>query len=489
MVGREKGWRAAAVLLLAAGLWWWRGSGQAAARQDAGIWSPPQFLFETTGRASEPEIIVDNAGTVHVFWAYGNPENEADGTGQSLYYAQQQNGVWSDPTDILVSPGGRVARMPAVALDERGYLHLAWSGGNAIYYSRAYATEAGAPQGWAEPAAFTLYVAAYEPDVVAVGDDVYLLWTEASNGLVFARSADGGRHWTPPRTIFAAPGAQELARWGRLAVDGAGRLHVALSLVRDNDLAAPRADPIYMVYLRSENAGSTWTDPWLIAPEPDYGEVTVITHGANDVHLFWNGRAGTHGRYHRQSPDGGQTWSDVETVVAAGSPLGLGGLTGFPAVVVDARGDLHLVSTSNPQNFYTRWHNGTWSDPVVISDGVRGAGVTGASVNMEMPSLALGQGNQLYAVFHDGQERIWTTGYTLDLPAVPPHPLATVTPMPAATITTAPPPAPTNTPMPTFPPAAPAPLASPYASLLWGLASAGIFLTLALLIARARHIP
>ena len=465
------------------------GHSQVSAQVDASDWTPPLALFETTGRASEPELVVDAAGVVHVFWAYGSPENEADATLQAIYYARQQQGIWSEPVDVLVSPDGRGARMPAVALDQQGYLHLAWSGGDSIYYSRAYAPEAMTPQAWSEPIAFTLYVAAFEPAIVAAGNHLYLLWTEAGNGLVLARSMDGGRRWNSPQTIFAAPGAQELARWGRLAVDDAGRLHVTLSLVRSSDVVAARRDPIYLYYLRSEDGGDTWTDPWLITPEPDFGEATVVTWGANDVHLLWNGRAGTHGRYHRASADGGQTWSEIETVVPPGAPLGLGGLTGFPAVVVDAQGNLHLVSTSDPQNYYTHRHRGLWTQPLLISAGLDGLGVTGESRNMEMPSLALGLGNRLHAVFHDGQERIWyTSRLLLDLPAVPRQPLPTVTPTIVHQPAAAPLPLATATPIPTFSLAAPPPPPSPYLALLLGLFAAAALLSLIVFI-RARRTP
>lgn len=481
------------------------GYSQVSAQVDASDWTPPLKLFETTGRASEPELVVDAAGVVHVFWAYGSPENEADAALQAIYYTRQQQtvaaadtaaaadmhwaqgGIWSEPVDVLVSPDGRGARMPAVALDQQGYLHLAWSGGDSIYYSRAYAPEAMTPQAWSEPIAFTLYVAAFEPAIVAAGNHLYLLWTEAGNGLVLARSTDGGRRWNSPQTIFAAPGAQELARWGRLAVDDAGRLHVTLSLARSSDGArsgarsgaAARRDPIYLYYLRSEDGGDTWTDPWLITPDPNFGEATVVAWGANDIHLLWNGRAGTHGRYHRASSDGGQTWGQIETVVPPGAPLGLGGLTGFPAVVADAQGNLHLVSTGDPQNYYTHWRSGLWTQPVVISVGLDGLGVTGESRNMEMPSLALGLGNQLHAVFHDGQERIWYTSRLLpDLPAVPWQPLPTITPPVVHQPAASPLPLATATSTPAFSLAAPPSPPSPYLALLLGLFSAAALLSL-----------
>lgn len=383
-------------------------------------WLPPVSLFETEGRASEAEVVVDPFGVVHVFWAYGAPGQEESGAAQAIYYARQQEGIWSEPVDVLVSPGDRVARMPSVIVDSMGYLHIVWSGGNALYYSSAFAPEAGFAGSWSTPEPLISGVSALEP-AIAVGHDdtLYVVWTQASAGLVFTASDDSGSTWTSPQVIFGAYRDNELARWGRVAVDSRGRIHVALThTLNDPGSAAGRSDPNFLYYLYSDDNGVTWSEPYLVTPEPDFGEINVATAGGNMVHLVWNGRAGRHGRYHRWSEDGGKTWSEIVEVIAPAprNPIGTGGLTGFPALVTDETGALHMISATGGGDYYLQWANGVWSLPVLVSPGLTGSGLTGRANSLEQPSVALGTGNRLHVVFHDGFERIWYTTTTIDAP-------------------------------------------------------------------------
>lgn len=400
------------------------------------LWDPPRALFETEGRASEPVVIADPSGAIHVFWAYAAPGAEEEGWAQAIYHASQQDGAWSEPVDVLVSPGGRVARTHSVAADSRGYLHIVWSGGDTIFYSRAFALEAGAAGAWVPPEAFVSGIVALEP-AIAVGPDdtLYAVWTQARSGLMFVRSDDGGESWTTPQVLYRADSNNELARWGRIAVDQRGRIHVVLTYtIEDPEARYGRRDANLLYYLRSDDSGATWSEPFLVTPEPDFGQINVVTLGEDVVHLVWNGRAGRHGRYHRWSQDGGETWSAIGEVIAPApaNPLGNGGLTGFPALAVDAAGALHMVTTAEQGNFHLRWQDGAWSSPVLISPGLDGRGVTGQSSSLEQPSIAISQGNQLHAVFHDGFERIWYTSAAIDAPYVAPIALPTPASVPAA---------------------------------------------------------
>lgn len=419
------------------------------AQSASGDWSAPLNLFATTGRASEVEVVSDPSGTVHVFWAYEAPEAEESGSHQAIYHTSHTDGFWSSAVDVLVSPGDRVARMHSVVSDEGGYLHIAWSGGNGIYYSRAYAPKAGSAQGWSPPTSLVSGVNALEPDIATNGkNNLCVVWSQARAGLMLARSDDGGKNWSQPQPAFLATSDTELARWGRVAVDEAGRLHMVLThTIRDPDVSPEREDPNFLYYLRSDDGGDTWTEPYLVVDSPDFGEVNVATFGGDVVHLAWNGRAGRHGRYHRWSADGGQTWSAISEVVAPApeSAIGTGGLTGFPAIVVDATGVLHLVSATGGGDYYFRWAEGQWSAPVLISPGLDGAGVTGISRSLEQPSVALSEGNLLHAVFHDGFQRIWHTMQQVDAPHEEPRLLPTAAPDATITPTSPSPPGPTAT--------------------------------------------
>lgn len=399
------------------------------AQQAAGVWMPPFKLFETEGRASEAEVVSDPFGMVHVFWAYGEPGAEDKGEAEAIYYTRRENDAWTEPIDVLISPGGRGARMHSVAVDGDGYLHIVWSGGNALLYSRAFTLEAGTAHGWIPPQALTFGVSVSEPALAIAPDNtLYAVWTQANRGLMFIRSEDGGHNWSTPQIIYQADRDNELARWGRIATDQKGRLHVVLTYTL-NDLEARygRTDAMQLYYLRSDDRGATWSEPFLVTPEPDFGEINVVTFGEDTVHLVWNGRAGRHGRYHRWSGDGGKTWSDTLEVLspAPQNPLGTGGLTGFPALTTDAIGVLHMVSTTGGGDYYFRWSNGIWSSPSLISPGLDGSGVTKTDNSLEQPSITISQGNQLHAVFHDGFERIWYTDSRIDAPAQSPQVLTT----------------------------------------------------------------
>jgi len=457
-------------------------------------WTDPWKIFETEGRASEAEIVGDPSGVVHVFWAYGAPGNEDSGTGQAIYYARKHDGAWSEPVDVLVSPGGRGARMHAVAVDIAGYLHVVWSGGDALYYSRAFAPEAGSATGWTSTKALISGVSALEPAIALGPDDaLYAVWTQARSGLAFTHSEDSGTSWATPQVIYPADGEDELARWGRLAVDGAGRIHAVLTYtVNDPEAQYGRSDANLLYYLRSDDGGDTWSEPFLVTPEPDFGEINVATFGADRVHLVWNGRAGRHGRYHRWSQDGGATWSDIQEVLAPAPrhPLGDGGLTGFPALAVDATGTLHMVSATGGGDYYFRWTDGDWTPPVLISPGLDGSGVTQTVNSLEQPSIAISGGSQLHAVFHDGFERIWYTSTAIDAPAETPLPLPTIAaPVEATATATASPtpsPEPHSTPAP-LPGAMVAQSSSPLPPLLEGAAPA-VLLVLIVIVAYGRRL-
>lgn len=425
-----------------------------------GQWSPPLNLFETEGRASEAEVIADPSGVVHVFWAYGAPGNEEAGASQAIYYARNDGDGWSEPVDILISPGGRVARMHAVLADMQGHLHIVWSGGDSIFYSRAYAPVAGNSRSWTPPTALASGAVDLMPAIaLSPAGDLYVLWSQGGSGLMFVRSEDGGENWSEPKNIFVASGSKESAAQGRIAVDALGRLHVVFTYgVEDADPSSPNPhvrNPLYIYYFKSDDQGETWSDPLQVVPEPDFGEINVATFGDDVVHLVWNGRAGRRGRYHRWSQDGGETWSGVIEVVAPSpqNPVGDGGLSGFPALVTDATGALHMISATGGGDYYFRWKDGVWSSPILISAGLDGRGATGSKGgSLEQPSIALSEGNHLDVVFHDGFERIWYTGSPIDAPhqdaimftsavATPPPPMA-LTPPTTSRPTTQPEPAP-----------------------------------------------
>src|SRR5437868_4152461 len=90
----------------------------------AGIWSKPTLLFSTTGFTSNPVLVSDSSGDVHLFFWYSEQRGDASRATGVLMYARLHRGVWSKPVDVQAPADGGAQQ--SVALDSRGFLHLIW---------------------------------------------------------------------------------------------------------------------------------------------------------------------------------------------------------------------------------------------------------------------------------------------------------------------------------------------------------------------------
>lgn len=378
--------------------------------QEADAWESPQLIFGTTGRASHPVLTSDESGYVHLFWEYGAPGHEDEGAYQSIYYSRFDQNSWSVPVDVVFSRDDKVARGLSAVTTNDWRLHLVWSAGDEILYSSAESYSAESALAWSVPLSLAAGPPLLEPFITSDGETLFVVWTQAGEGLMFSISQDGGASWSAPNLIFPARNSNELARYGRMAVDEAGRLHVVLTHVVDA-IDDSTAD-MYLYYLVSEDNGRSWTAPHLLDDSPDFGQVNVVTYSENIVHVTWNGRAGHGGRYHRWSSDRGRTWSVRAEIVAPTQNDGLGsaGLTGPPAMFAGEDEILHFISAAKGSNYYVRWSRERWGDPVIISGNITGDGVTNTyNDTMEAPSMVLSRDGYLYAAMQDGNERIWIT--------------------------------------------------------------------------------
>jgi hypothetical protein len=166
--------------------------------------------------------------------------------------------------------------------------------------------------------------------------------------------------------------------------------------------------PHGVFYSRSIDGGSTWSVPKVMA-QGGFDQININVVDDNNIHVVWNGAAGTGGRYHRWSSDGGQTWSDTEEVI----PAGLGGTEGLPQLVSDQSGTVHMLTTHlGGCLWYTYLANQIWMPPSCIS---------GERTLIEEPSLTVSEGNKLHAVFWDNRESLWYTTGVTNAPAILPE--------------------------------------------------------------------
>lgn len=366
----------------------------AKAQDQTTTWSAPVQVFEAEGEdIHEPVVVVDRTGVAHVLWRVGH---------EMLYHARLDQTGWSTPVDVVAG-----ANVASAVVDERGVLHVIWVGPNhTLMYATALAAEAHSARAWSFP---TVLEAAFQRPQIAVGNDDDLHIAFASAGAEAVKhmfSQDGGATWSSSSLV--AQSSQPEAGVGdtRLAVGTDGALHVVWTEYR-----LPEGwPPLGVYYSRSTDGGLTWAPPMAIAGE-GYDQITVAVAGDDEVHVAWNGMAGVRGRYHRWSNDGGETWSGINVVSDRG------GTEGFPNLVVDSAGTVHMLTTFDHCAQYSRWDDGRWTQPVCIS-----GPEAMASNYIEEAAMALGEGNRLHAVFWDGRQRLWYTTRQVEAPAVAPQP-------------------------------------------------------------------
>ncbi len=354
-------------------------------------WSAPVRIYEAEEpNIYEPVVVVDRAGVAHVLWRVDQ---------DLLYYTRLDQTGWSKPVDVLVN-----ANVASMVADGRGILHVVWGGGNNnLEYATAWAAEAHSAQAWSSPV--VLETAFMRPHIVSGnGDALHIAFVSpGAQAVKYMFSLDGGISWSLP-SVVAQP-SQPGAGVGdpRLAVGSGNVIHIVWTEYRLPD----GWPPLGVFYSHSTDGGLTWISPMIMASE-GYDQITVAVVDDPEVHVAWNGMAGVGGRYHRWSNNGGNSWSGINTVSERG------GTEGFPNLVVDSAGAVHLLTTFDHCAQYSRWDGGSWTQPACIS-GLEAM----ASNYIEEAAMALGEGNRLHAVFWDGRQRLWYTTRQVEAPAVP----------------------------------------------------------------------
>jgi hypothetical protein len=382
-------------------------------------WSEPILLFQTSGHVYWPTIASDPMGAVHVLWSYRPSEDDQEGS--TIYYTRWDGRSWSEPNDVLTSPGGGGANGPRATIDHNGMLHVIWSGpNNALYYSSAHASQAGSARAWIPPRAIGSSFG--EADILAdASGTLHVAYPQGGepSTLFYINSPDGGGTWSHPVQVFNTAGQEAIPLQARLAVDGRGRIHMTWWLNQLPD----GWPPLGAFYARSTDGGRTWSDALQFA-EKDHGQPGIAAIGDDLVHLVWRSRAGGDGTWHQWSSDGGQTWS---------APVRFDTYSGFSgpqALAVDSAGTLHFISSSVNYNYWTgsNWAYSPRSVDLIPVQATGGGGQTA--------QVAVSEGNVLHVVYETGTAIGYLTRRT-SAPHIPPQPLptpaSTLTPPPAST--------------------------------------------------------
>jgi hypothetical protein len=388
--------------------------GQLASAQDEspGVrqWAQPTNISQSPGDSSDPAMVADRAGMVHLFWSerFGD---EIDSRGQrihgnTLMYSRWRDGEWSTPNDVLVSPDGSEIWQPAVVVDQFGVLHVIWASapGGRLYYSHAPVAQALSAQGWLVPKLLHSGLPTFAlPAGIAVDSRgvVHVIATGSDIGqeVFHIASTDGGFSWSSPTSLSSKmPGlpADSLVSGGiAVYIDARDNLHAGWSMFNREGFG------VVIYYTRSSDSGATWSTPFVVGEkaetdyEADWLNIAVV--GENRIHLVWTGIGRPPGRIYRTSFDGGMTWTPATPFME-----GLVGETESPRMVVDSAGVVHLFTpartvTTDTGVRYAYWAGQTWTRPTKIPGPPPDPGA--------YPALGLtatiNLGNQIWVAWYD----------------------------------------------------------------------------------------
>lgn len=349
------------------------------------VWEQPVVLFDAEQAAQlfSPLVIEDSEGGIKVLWetttaSAAQPAELTDG----IYCVEGDGRNWSVANDVIVAPSGGRTFWPRHALDAQGQLHLVWVGPNAmLYHSRAPSALACDARSW-ETTQLPVRDQALHGDIEVDDEGVlHVVYAARGQDVYYMRSEDEGQSWSNPVAVSSVEPAEATAFPG-LAIDPQGRIHVVWEAGQLPD----GLPSLGLFYAGSQDGGQSWSAPRLFSQlEGAYTEPEVIAPADGTVHILWNGRAGTGGRYHQYSADGGATWSAINDIMARS--MG-GGQTGPPAVAVDSAGRLHMA-TGTDETSYAAWDGHNWSPAYDIAS-------YDEFGNMEHQSIAVARGNELY---------------------------------------------------------------------------------------------
>jgi hypothetical protein len=381
------------------------------------------------------QIVADRAGWLHVF-GFGNAQDVP--YAQFIMYRRWDGQSWSEPVDVLISQEGRIDNFVAT-VDGRRWLHAVWWTGDrgTLYYSRAPVPLATSAANWSKPVAIERAQSGPAALVVGPGDVLHLFYADAEGGDItrYSRSENGGTTWTEPATVVGSDGSPIGWTPGRLIVDESGTFHAIW--IEEGERA----------YYASSRDAVTWGEPFLLAekdPEGDrFDEFNLATYQTN-VYAVWQEKSPPQ-KFFRYSTDGGHTWSPVLHIFP-----GLWGAAAGTSLVVDSAGTLHAFAgvhgTKPGAMYWTRWDGNNWSEPVAVP---------GSEGDPHGPSTALTEGNRLHLVWMAPTEEMWPNYYATyqtNAPYIAPETGPDILPTPTPTIEAKPSP---TSPVPTVTPTPP----------------------------------
>jgi len=251
-------------------------------------WSPPVQLSDTNAEAGLPSVTRDAGGQLHALWTEVLPLGSGE---PELVYSRHDAQGWSAPTRILSAFDEGPANNPLLAAAPGDQLYAVWSGlSGQVRLSRAFTRDAANSGDWLNPQVLPAPrpLGGWPAIAVDAGGRLRVLVTIPFNedrGLYLTESTDQGLTWSPPQLVFnAAEAGWSVLQDTQMVVDDAGTMHVLIA----QGALPPAVDPLGVYYLRSTDAGQTWTGPLPVSrPGSEAGYPRLIATRPGELHRLW----------------------------------------------------------------------------------------------------------------------------------------------------------------------------------------------------------
>lgn len=398
---------AAAIYLLISASFFLFQAPLAGAQSDTTLWSDPINLSQS-GAASDPLVVVDAEGTVHVIWT-----DEFSG----WKYTNLVAGEWNLPATISPPFGIFIPRLYS---DSRGNIYAFWlNEENTLFFSRTQASRFGSADGWENPQVLAGSALDYDFEEDAQGI-FHLAYARAisadgfSAGIYYRSSGSGGIDWSQASIIYDS-------EYFRSMTAETANVKIAATSNEDATTVFIAWDnrPRKRVYLaRSSDGGRTWDESQEVDwpnPEQGFGDPFNIQVSAagSDVLLIWqNGEPGSICKQSFQfSKDLGISWSKRQPMFEDYS------LCADENIFLISDNNLSIMqSVAQNQIYFLAWNGIEWSTPQ-LQPGLGGFTdpQTLAPVTLGCIQTRLLDANQLLVVGCDTGEGgdIWATSRTL----------------------------------------------------------------------------
>jgi hypothetical protein len=209
--------------------------------------------------------------------------------------------------------------------------------------------------------------------------------------ILYCRSVDKGRTWTPPVNVSRTPGVSTVPS---VTVERSG----AIDVVWRDTTSGELSPDIY--FARSTDGGRAWTKALDISNTPGICTSPAIACGPDEsLHVVWIDTSVPNGRpdvFYTCSTDGGKDWSHYEDI----SPTP--GISSEPVIAVGDDQVIHSAwadtssGEEHPDIYYVRKIGAAWSTPVDISNSPR------VSAH---PGMSCGPKGRVYLCWTDNSQK------------------------------------------------------------------------------------